>query len=337
MMHRISPRRSRSLGGSRGRVQSPNPEQWLLQSKHGPFPSVPSGASGGVASPLVSVGLPVYNGGPSLRAALDALLAQTLTDLELIVADNASNDSTAEICAEFARRDPRVRVHRHRENIGAPGNWNFVARQARGSYLKWAAASDLCAPTFLERCVAVLEAEPDTVLCFPRTEFVAGDGTSLGLCDADFEVLSARPAERFAEVCGRMTVNNAQSGVIRLAALRKTRYDRFYPHGDLALMAELALLGRFRMVPEVLLYRRADRESWTGNRTPLELERLFVPGAMRPRRLLRLRRQLDYLYSALRAPIPVVERMHAASFATRHLYWNRREVSFELRTLFGAK
>jgi glycosyltransferase involved in cell wall biosynthesis len=303
----------------------------------GPHPDVPGGTTHGVGLPLVSVGLPVYNGGPSLRNALDSLLTQTLTNLELIVADNASNDSTAEICAEYAQRDPRVHVHRHDENMGAPGNWNFVARQARGRYLKWASASDLCAPTFLERCVAVLEAEPDAVLCFPRTELVAGDGKPLGPCDADFEVLSAQPAERFAEVCSRMTVNNAQSGVIRLAALRKTQYDRYYPHGDLVLMAELALLGRFRMVPEVLLFRRADRESWTGHRTPLELERLFVPSAVRPRRLLRLRRELDYLYSALRAPLPLAERMRAATFAARHLYWNRREIAFELRSMFGAK
>ena len=307
-----------------------------MQSQSGPHFGAPSGAISGVGSPLVSIGLPVFNGGHSLRTALDSLLAQTWTNLELIVADNASGDPTAEICAEYARRDARVRVHRHRENIGAPGNWNFVARQARGIYLKWAAASDVCAPTFLERCVAVLEAEADAVLCFPRTEFVSSDGTSLGLCDTDFEVLSDRPAERFAEVCGRMTVNNAQSGVIRLSALRKTQYDRYYPHGDLALMAELALLGRFRMVPKVLLYRRADPASWTGHRTPLELERLFVPSATRPRRLLRLRRQLDYLYSAVRAPIPVGDRVRAATFAARHLYWNRQEITSELRSMFSA-
>ncbi len=287
--------------------------------------------------PLVSVGLPVFNGERYLTQAMDSLLAQTVPNLELIVADNASTDSTADICAEYAKHDPRVRVHRHRENIGAPGNWNFVARQARGTYFKWASTSDLCAPTFLERCVAVLEAEPDVVVCFPRTEFISGDGTPAGACVGDFEVLSTRPAERFAEVCSRMTVNNAQSGVIRLTALRKTRLDRYYPHGDLVLMAELALLGRFRLLPEVLLFRRSDQESWTAQRTPLELERLFVPTATRPRRLLRLRRQLDYLASAVRAPIPLTERMRATSFALRHLYWNRREISEEFRSSLGAK
>ncbi len=151
-----------------------------MQIDCGLLSDAPGSGSSAVAAPLVSVGLPVYNGGTSLRTALDSLLAQTLTNLELIVADNASNDATADICAEYARRDVRVRVHRHRENIGAPGNWNFVAHQARGTYFKWASASDLCAPTFLERCVAVLEAEPDVVLCFPRTEFVSGDGISVG-------------------------------------------------------------------------------------------------------------------------------------------------------------
>ena len=83
-------------------------------------------------------------------------------------------------------------------------------------------------------------------------------GTGLGVCEADFEVMSQHPEVRFAEVCTRMTVNNAQSGVIRRDVLLKTRLDRCYPHGDLALMAELSLLGKFRLLPEVLLYRRAD-------------------------------------------------------------------------------
>jgi len=115
----------------------------------------------------------------------------------------------------------------------------------------------------------------------------------------------------------------------------QTRLDRLYPHGDLVLMAELALLGRFRLLPEVLLFRRADHESWTGTRTALELERLYVPGAPRPRRLLRVRRQLDYLYSAMRAPIPFSEGLKAASFVFRHSYWVRREILNEVKLILG--
>jgi glycosyltransferase involved in cell wall biosynthesis len=97
-------------------------------------------------TPLLSVGIPVFNGGGLLVEAIDSILGQTLADFELIIADNASTDETPTICAGYAARDSRIRVIRHRENIGAPRNWNFVARESRGRYFKWASASDRCAP-----------------------------------------------------------------------------------------------------------------------------------------------------------------------------------------------
>jgi cellulose synthase/poly-beta-1,6-N-acetylglucosamine synthase-like glycosyltransferase len=64
------------------------------------------------APPLVSIGLPVYNGERFLAQALDSLLGQTLGDLEIIVSDNASTDRTAEICKDYAARDARIRYIR---------------------------------------------------------------------------------------------------------------------------------------------------------------------------------------------------------------------------------
>jgi glycosyltransferase involved in cell wall biosynthesis len=95
--------------------------------------------------PLVSVGLPVYNGERYLSRALDSILEQSLSDFELIISDNASSDTTEAICRDYARRDPRIRYVRQRENLGAPRNWNFVVHEARGRYFKWASASDYCA------------------------------------------------------------------------------------------------------------------------------------------------------------------------------------------------
>ena len=54
-------------------------------------------------NPQVSIGMPVYNGDQYIREALDSLLAQTFTDFELIISDNASTDRTSEICREYAR------------------------------------------------------------------------------------------------------------------------------------------------------------------------------------------------------------------------------------------
>ena len=70
--------------------------------------------------PLVSIGMPVYNGEKYIREALDSLLAQTFTDFELIISDNASTDATEIICREYAAHYPQIRYVRQRVNRGAP-------------------------------------------------------------------------------------------------------------------------------------------------------------------------------------------------------------------------
>ena len=93
-------------------------------------------------SPKVSIGMPVYNGGKYIREALDSLLAQTFTDFELIISDNASIDETPTICRRYAARDPRIRYVRQRENCGYMANFHFVLDEAGGGYFMWAAADD---------------------------------------------------------------------------------------------------------------------------------------------------------------------------------------------------
>ena len=120
--------------------------------------------------PRVTVGMPVRNGEPYLAEALDAILGQTLREIELVIADNASSDGTERLVRERARRDPRVRFIRSDVNLGAAANYNRVLALARSPYFKWAASDDLIAPTFLERALEALEGDPGAVLAFPRPE-----------------------------------------------------------------------------------------------------------------------------------------------------------------------
>lgn len=114
-------------------------------------------------SPLVSIGLPVYNGERSIGGAIGALLGQSFGDFELVVSDNASTDGTETICRALAAQDPRVRYIRQSYNLGATGNFRFVLDQARGRYYTWAAADDLRTPDFLADNVAFLEEHPEYV------------------------------------------------------------------------------------------------------------------------------------------------------------------------------
>ncbi len=128
------------------------------------------------SAPTLTIGMPVYNGAKYIAEAVESILAQTFRDFELIISDNASTDDTESICRAFAARDPRVTYRRNRQNVGLSANNNLLVPLARGRFFKWAPCDDVLRPEYLERCVAVLDADPNVVLVYPGTQFVDGDG-----------------------------------------------------------------------------------------------------------------------------------------------------------------
>jgi glycosyltransferase involved in cell wall biosynthesis len=84
--------------------------------------------------PLVSVGLPTFNRALSLGCAIQSVLSQDYPNLELIISDNASTDSTQLICVDFSKRDGRVRYIRQPTNQGAGANFRTVLTEASGQY-----------------------------------------------------------------------------------------------------------------------------------------------------------------------------------------------------------
>lgn len=284
--------------------------------------------------PLVTIGVPVYNGARYLERAIASIQAQSFADFELLIADNASTDATAEICKRLAAQDGRIRVIRHTVNIGAPRNWNCLVHEARGKYFKWATANDVCAPTLLERCVAALEADAEAVLSYGLTRLTDEEGRELEIYRGDIDVQMPRPSDRFAAVCRGMNLNNAMCGLIRTDVLRRTGLDRLYPSGDMALMSELALHGRLTLLPEVLLDRRQSTGTFTSMLDPLQIQRMYDPQATRPMRLIRWRRHVDNLACIARAPLRLGDRLRAWGIALRLLISDRLHLWQELRRLF---
>jgi len=99
---------------------------------------------------MVTIGLPVFNGERHLREAMDSLLAQSFRNFELIVSDNASTDSTAEIIAEYLAVDSRIKYVRQAENIGATANFLYTLKQAKTDLFMWASHDDIWATNWLE-------------------------------------------------------------------------------------------------------------------------------------------------------------------------------------------
>lgn len=208
-----------------------------------------------MSAPPVSVGLPVYNGQNFLAESLDSLLAQTYTDFELIVSDNASTDDTEAICRDYAAKDTRIRYHRQPQNIGAVPNHNYVARQARGEFFKWASHDDLYAPDLLTHCVETLRERPDIILCHGEMAIVDEQGAIVEAYDYRIATDSPRPPERFRSLLFTDGGDDFY-GVMRTDFLRRIPPENSYHNSGRKLIAELSLYGPFHQVPKLLYYRR---------------------------------------------------------------------------------
>lgn len=100
--------------------------------------------------PVVSIGMPVYNGEKYIKEALDSLLTQTFTNFELIISDNSSTDNTQEICQMYATKDSRIKYIRQQKNIGVALNFEFVLNMAQAEYFTWAASDDFWSVNWIE-------------------------------------------------------------------------------------------------------------------------------------------------------------------------------------------
>lgn len=160
--------RMRSLAGRHlEQVEALHSEAERLQEAMQAAGSSPTGP------PLVSVGMPVYNGEEQLAAAVESVLAQDYPNLEVVLVDNASTDGTEAVCRRFAETDPRVRYLRNESNIGFLPNFRRALDESRGRYFTWLAHDDyLTEPSYLSTVVAHMEANPGTVCCHTAFDLI---------------------------------------------------------------------------------------------------------------------------------------------------------------------
>ena len=105
-------------------------------------------------SPLVTVAVPTYNRASYLRESLESIRGQSYPHLEIVVADNASTDGTADLLRDLAAQEPRLRAIAHERNLGMVGNFNAVLRAARGDYFVLVSDDDILTPRAVELLVA---------------------------------------------------------------------------------------------------------------------------------------------------------------------------------------
>jgi glycosyltransferase involved in cell wall biosynthesis len=216
--------------------------------------------------PRVSIGLPVYNGENFIEETLDSILSQTLDDFELIISDNASTDKTGKICNLYAEKDRRIRYYRNEKNLGGSRNYNKVFELSNSEYFKWAAHDDIISPTYLERCVDVLDRDPSIVLCYSKMQYIDANGIYVKDYIERPNHSAQEPFIRFSDFLLKGTQTFEHFGVVRSNILKRTSLYEGYALTDQVLLSELSLYGKFsevlffiRLHPEICTEKFPDR------------------------------------------------------------------------------
>lgn len=199
-------------------------------------------------SPLVSVGVPTYNRPELLQRALDKLLAQTYSNLEIIVSDNASsNPRVAEVVDRYRQHDPRIRSFRQSSNIGAMPNFLFVLNQAQGDFFMWAADDDDWSPDFIQFGLDNIGSAGLVVGDFETVFHARGEIVLTKLPALDPEMPVWRNAEAY--------IANMQPSMIyglhRTECLRASLPSGVFDFWDCALIYAVLLKRGIRTVPGV--------------------------------------------------------------------------------------
>lgn len=221
----------------------------------------------------VSIGMPVYNGAKFVRQALDSLLAQTFTDFELIISDNASIDDTEKICREYADKDSRIRYVRQMQNKGISFNIPFVLGQAVGEYFMWAAHDDFWASSYIEECLRGFEEQKAVILVssmWDNLDEKSGEVTPSGPAVSTVRMSAA---ERFSVVEKRLYSNGGGMfyGIYKRQVLVQAMPFVNVPAADHIFVVDFALRGEFYGVPKRLFTKRFVPRMRTPNRYAISL------------------------------------------------------------------
>ena len=272
-----------------------------------------------MSGPRLTIGLPVFNGGAYIGAAVESVLRQTFENFELVVSDNNSSDGTVEIVQQAAAGDPRVRIRSHPTNIGAHNNYNSILPLSNAEYFKWMAHDDLLAPTYLERCVEALDRHPEVVLAFSNAAQIDENGEELGSLASKQIYDSPSAYSRMRAYMADSTRIPQVFGVFRRSALSESHLLPSYPKSDTVFMCEMAMLGRWIVIEEPLLLNREHPERQ--GRLPLrDRTHWYFPGRSAPL-LPRWDQWGGMLTVAWTVPMPAWDKAKCLGFAT---YWGLR-------------
>jgi hypothetical protein len=210
------------------------------------------------ACPTVDINLFAFNAAETIGAAIESVLAQTWPAIALTIIDNGSTDRTVEIAAQYQRTVPSLRLYRARANGGSVVNCQRAFMFGDGDFVMPKTADDLIAPDFVEKAMEVLRRNPDCAMCHAAGLVFVAEGVVRQVYPESHRLhaVGPDPIERACHVMARYTSAPSFWGVYRRSAVDRLARFPYRAGWDHAMLAELALYGEIRHVPETLYFRR---------------------------------------------------------------------------------
>lgn len=273
--------------------------------------------------------MPLYNAERYLEHTLQTVLAQTYEDFILYISDNASTDRTQAICKDYAARDSRIKYIKNEVNVGAPGNYERCFTPASSEYFRWQNGDDPIEPTLIERCIEVLDAQPDVVLAYCKTNIIDENGVFLEHYDDNLHLMQEEPVARLQALLDNIRYQNVMYGLIRREPLSHTALMGAYTSSDLNLVGELCLYGKFFEVQEYLFNRRMHPEASTATRHDKEKQVVFWDPTKKRIILPLWRSYYEYFKAGWRAPISLQQKRQVFYYLLRRMNWYRAQLGQE--------
>jgi len=174
----------------------------------------------------LTVMMPVHNGGPYLRAAVESILAQTLSNLKLLIIDDGSQDGSGALLQELADADARIELIR-REKRGQVATRNELLQRAQTEFVACADADDISLPTRLARQLSIMKQDPELVALGCQLQVIDKDGRIIG------ELRRKTGAAKVREAFLRGTAISQPSCMLRRSALLAIGgYRECYAHAE---------------------------------------------------------------------------------------------------------
>lgn len=209
----------------------------------------------------ISVLMPTYNAEKYVNEAIESILSQTFTDLELIIIDDCSTDKTWEIIQKYKEKDKRIIAIKNEKNLGIAGNRNKLKKLAKGIYVVWQDADDISMPDRLKHQYEFMEMNQAVGICGGWLDFFNDKGQSSVRKYKGKDEDLRKNIFRFSPV--------AQPGaIIRKSVLDKMGdYDLNYPLAeDLDMSFRIGRKYKFANVQEVVIKYRENDNSATFTR-----------------------------------------------------------------------